>query len=97
MERKWWTLIVVCAATFMLLLDITIVNVALPEIAEALARELLRPAVGDRRLRADARVAAADDRLARPTCSAGGACSRSASSCSRSPRCCARLAERRCS
>ncbi len=33
MERKWWTLIVVCVATFMLLLDITIVNVALPSIA----------------------------------------------------------------
>ncbi|HEY2769092.1 MAG TPA: DHA2 family efflux MFS transporter permease subunit [Solirubrobacteraceae bacterium] len=33
MERKWWTLLVVCIATFMLLLDITIVNVALPKIA----------------------------------------------------------------
>ena len=32
MERKWWTLIAVCVATFMLLLDITIVNVALPPI-----------------------------------------------------------------
>ena len=32
MERKWWTLLAVCVATFMLLLDITIVNVALPEI-----------------------------------------------------------------
>src|SRR5208282_1171311 len=35
-ERKWWTLIVVCTATFMLLLDITIVNVALPTIAKDL-------------------------------------------------------------
>jgi EmrB/QacA subfamily drug resistance transporter len=33
MDRKWWTLLVVCVATFMLLLDITIVNVALPKIA----------------------------------------------------------------
>src|SRR2546421_9439212 len=33
MQRKWWTLLVVCVATFMLLLDITIVNVALPKIA----------------------------------------------------------------
>jgi EmrB/QacA subfamily drug resistance transporter len=32
MDRKWWTLVAVCVATFMLLLDITIVNVALPEI-----------------------------------------------------------------
>jgi EmrB/QacA subfamily drug resistance transporter len=31
-ERKWWTLLATCVATFMLLLDITIVNVALPEI-----------------------------------------------------------------
>ena len=32
MDRKWWTLVVVSIATFMLLLDITIVNVALPAI-----------------------------------------------------------------
>lgn len=32
MERKWWTLIAVSVATFMLLLDITVVNVALPSI-----------------------------------------------------------------
>ena len=32
MPRKWWTLIAVSVATFMLLLDITIVNVALPSI-----------------------------------------------------------------
>ena len=36
MERKWWTLIVVCVASFMLLLDITIVNVALPAIERSL-------------------------------------------------------------
>src|ERR1044071_3420816 len=29
---KWWTLAAVCIATFMLLLDITVVNVALPYI-----------------------------------------------------------------
>src|SRR3954468_1496580 len=33
---KWWTLIAVCIATFMLLLDITVVNVALPYIQEDL-------------------------------------------------------------
>ena len=36
MERKWWTLIAVCIGTFMLLLDVTIVNVALPSIQTAL-------------------------------------------------------------
>jgi EmrB/QacA subfamily drug resistance transporter len=36
MDRKWWTLLAVCLATFMLLLDITIVNVALPDIARDL-------------------------------------------------------------
>jgi EmrB/QacA subfamily drug resistance transporter len=34
--NKWWTLAAVCVATFMLLIDITIVNVALPDIAKAL-------------------------------------------------------------
>ena len=33
---KWWTLVAVCVATFMLLLDITVVNVALPAIQRAL-------------------------------------------------------------
>jgi EmrB/QacA subfamily drug resistance transporter len=36
MDRKWWTLIVVCAGTFMLLLDVTIVVVALPDIQQSL-------------------------------------------------------------
>ncbi|HVX22475.1 MAG TPA: MFS transporter [Acidimicrobiales bacterium] len=36
MDRKWWTLVVVCAATFMLLLDVTIVIVALPAIQAGL-------------------------------------------------------------
>ena len=36
MDNKWWTLIAVSVATFMLLLDVTIVNVALPAIQEDL-------------------------------------------------------------
>jgi EmrB/QacA subfamily drug resistance transporter len=40
MARKWWTLIAVCVATFMLLLDITIVNVALPSIQSDLDASL---------------------------------------------------------
>jgi EmrB/QacA subfamily drug resistance transporter len=36
MHRKWWTLAAVSVATFMLLLDITVVNTALPAIEEDL-------------------------------------------------------------
>jgi EmrB/QacA subfamily drug resistance transporter len=35
-ERKWWTLIAVSVAMLMLLLDITVVNVALPDIQRSL-------------------------------------------------------------
>src|SRR5947209_14971571 len=35
-NRKWWTLGAVCVAIFMLLLDITVVNVALPDIQKDL-------------------------------------------------------------
>ena len=40
MERKWWSLLAVCLATFMLLLDITVVNVALPDIQKDLNTDL---------------------------------------------------------
>jgi EmrB/QacA subfamily drug resistance transporter len=36
MARKWWTLMAVSVATFMLLLDITVVNTALPSIEQDL-------------------------------------------------------------
>ena len=34
--HEWWTLVAVCVGTFMLLLDVTIVNVALPKIQAGL-------------------------------------------------------------
>src|SRR5215213_1364041 len=40
MERKWWTLVLVSIATFMLLLDDTVVNVALPDIQRELDASL---------------------------------------------------------
>jgi EmrB/QacA subfamily drug resistance transporter len=40
MARKWWTLVLITIATFMLLLDITVVNVALPDIQRELGASL---------------------------------------------------------
>jgi EmrB/QacA subfamily drug resistance transporter len=40
MSRRQWTLLAVCVATFMLLIDVTIVNVALPEIQRDLDASL---------------------------------------------------------
>jgi EmrB/QacA subfamily drug resistance transporter len=39
MARKWWTLVLVCTAILMLLLDITVVNVALPDIERELGAD----------------------------------------------------------
>ena len=93
MERKWWTLLAVCVATFMLLLDITIVNVALPSIQEDLDASFSRPAVGRRRLRARLASFLLVVRLAGRPPRAGGGSSRWASRSSPSPRSCAASAE----
>jgi EmrB/QacA subfamily drug resistance transporter len=38
-QHKWWTLLAVSIATFMLLLDVTVVNVALPDIQQELGAD----------------------------------------------------------
>lgn len=40
MAHKWWTLLAVCTGVFTLLLDVTIVNVALPDIQHAFGASL---------------------------------------------------------
>ena len=65
MERKWWTLIAVSVAIFMLLLDITVVNVALPDIQRSLHSSFSDLQWVVERLLADAGRVPADVRLAR--------------------------------
>ena len=44
MAPKWWTLLVACAATFTLLLDLTVVNVALVRSNDFVAQQAPAPA-----------------------------------------------------
>ena len=53
-NHKWWTLFAMCFALFMIMLDNTIVNVALPSIQRELKR-LRRTSSGRQRLRRDVR------------------------------------------
>ena len=50
-SRSAWLLAVCCVAQFMVILDLSIVNVALPSIQSSLGFSLGRPAVGRRRVR----------------------------------------------
>ena len=64
-NRRWWTLGALCFALFMIMLDNTVVNVALPAIKADLGISTVRARVDGRCLRADLRLAAADWREAR--------------------------------
>ena len=76
---KWWTLLAACLATFMLLLDVTVVNVALPDIRRELGGSFTDMQwVVDAYALGLATLLLASG-LARATCSAGGSCSSPAS------------------
>ena len=62
---RWWTLLAVCLGTFMLLVDVTIVNVALAGDRGGPRVGVRGSAVGDRRLRADLGRRPARGRVAR--------------------------------
>ena len=64
-NKKWWTLAAVSVGLFMIMLDNTVVNVALPSIRRSLGHEPRRARVGRRRLRAHVRRLHADRRQAR--------------------------------
>jgi hypothetical protein len=81
--RKRWTLVTVNVATFMLLLDITVVNTALPAIEEDLGASFTELQwVIDAYTSRWRRSSSPPGRL--PTASGAAGCSRSASPCSRS-------------
>ena len=50
-NRKWWTLFAMCFALFMIMLDNTIVNVALPSIQQRAEDDAREPGVDGERLR----------------------------------------------
>ena len=64
-NHKWWTLFAMCFALFMIMLDNTIVNVALPSIQRALHTDPGEPRVDDQRLRPHVRRADPARRQAR--------------------------------
>ena len=73
--RRWAALAVLAVAQFMVVLDASIVNVALPSIQSDLGFSRGEPAVGRQRLHARVRRLPAARRARWPTCSGAGACS----------------------
>ena len=72
---RWAALAVLSVAYLMVVLDVSIVNVALPSIQTDLALLARGPAVGGQRLLADLRRLPAARRARRATCLGAGACS----------------------
>ena len=73
--RRWWALALLCAAFFMVILDGTIVLVALPSIGADLHFSEQGLQWVRERLRAHVRRPAACSEDGQPTCSDAGACS----------------------
>ena len=63
-DRRWWTLGAMCFALFMVMLDNTVVNVALPSIQRDLGASTVEPRVDGQRLHADLRRPARHRRAA---------------------------------
>ena len=81
--RRWWILAILAIAQLMIVVDASIVNIALPERPARPAHHHRRPAVGDHGLHADLRRPAARSAAGSPTTSvANGSAS---SACSASP------------
>ena len=84
-RSRWLALYVLCLASLMIVLDVTIVNVALPSIKTGLgfSQSSLAWVVNAYLLTYGGFLLLA---AASPTCSARGGCSSAESRCSRSPR-----------
>ena len=88
-DSRWLALVVLCAGMLMVILDQTIVNVALPSIQADLGFSAVRPRLGRQRVPDRVRRPAAARRPARRPDRAPARSSSPASPSSRSPRCCA--------
>ena len=88
-------LALLCVAQFVVVLDVTIVAIALPAIGDDLGVRRRGSAVGAQRLHADLRRAARCSPAAPPTSTAAGARSGPGCCCSRPPRSAARSPRRR--